>query len=89
MLSKKKKARWEQRQLKIAEQSQEMSDAMEVEVVTAKEDFNKAVIEAWNSSDKLIPYEPLIKFMTHCFRVQSYDATVARYIFFRKIFQLF
>ena len=78
MLSKKKKARWEQRQQKIAEQSKEIEDAMEVEVITAKENFDKAVIDAWNSSDKLIAYDPLIKFMTHCLRVYGWESTVAR-----------
>ena len=56
MLSKKKKERWEERQKKIEEQAKEIDDAMEVEVILAKEDVNKAVVQAWNSSEKLIPY---------------------------------
>ena len=86
MLSKKKKARWQQRQEKINEQSKEIEDAMEVEVVTAKENFDKAVIDAWNSSERLITYDPLIKFMTHIFRVDGYDASRARYTIFYQNF---
>ena len=56
MLSKKKKERWEERQKKIEEQAKEIDDAMDVEVILAKEDVNKAVVQAWNSSEKLIPY---------------------------------
>ena len=70
-----------ERQKKLAEQNREMEEAedpMEVEVITSKEDINKSVVEAWNTSDKLIPYAPLIEFMTHCFRVAGYDAIVAK-----------
>ena len=56
MLSKKKKERWEERQKKIEEQAKEIDDAMEVEVILAKEDVNKAVVQAWSSSEKLTPY---------------------------------
>ena len=70
--------RWVERQKKLEEQNRQIeeaeADAMEVEVITSKEDINKSVVEAWNTSDKLIPYAPLIEFMTHCFRVAGYDA---------------
>ena len=72
MLSKKKKERWEERQKKIEEQAKEIDDAMEVEVILAKEDVNKAVVQAWNSSEKLIPYVRTL-FNSTPFRIRVLD----------------
>ena len=77
MLSKKKKAIKEEKKLKLEEQSKEITEDDIIEVIIKKENFDKAVVEAWTTSESLLPYENLIMFMTNSFRISGETVIVA------------